>query len=87
MEGKYRFDSVDGIISGKRDKKGVNHLHEGQHGMNAALEILEETGDPQYVHELIKNAERVTLGRIWLENGDAPALPRRTKKWWEKWTK
>lgn len=40
LNGNYRFSDLDGIITGVIDKKGVVHLSEGQHRMNAALEIF-----------------------------------------------
>lgn len=77
LEGRYEFDSARGIIAGKVDGKGVVHLSEGQHRMNAALEIFEETNNPEYVHRLLDAARRGVDGRQYLTPGGpvGPSMP------------
>jgi hypothetical protein len=80
LNGNYRFNDLDGIITGVIDKKGVVHLSEGQHRMNAALEIFEETGSPEYVRRLLETARRGVNGRSHLAPGEPDLsfpLPRR----------
>jgi filamentous hemagglutinin len=81
LAGKYRYDAPEGIISGVVDKNGVIHLTGGQHRMNAALEIFEETGNASRVNQLLDSARRGFNGRSYLVPGEAPAgsfpLPRR----------
>jgi RHS repeat-associated protein len=81
LAGRYRYDAPEGIVSGVVDQNGVIHLTEGQHRMNAALEIFDETGNASYVNQLLESARRGVNGRSYLVPGDAPAgslpLPRR----------
>ncbi|HTI70827.1 MAG TPA: RHS repeat-associated core domain-containing protein [Candidatus Limnocylindria bacterium] len=81
LDGTYRFNDKEGIIAGVVDSTGTIHLTEGQHRMNAALEILEETGDPQYVNRLIDSAKQGIDGRQYITPGmipiDSAPLPRR----------
>jgi hypothetical protein len=66
LEGRYRFDSPEGIIAGIEDATGTIHLTEGQHRMNAALEIFEQTGTPEFVNKLIDSARQGVDGRSFL---------------------
>lgn len=77
LKGNYRYDDPLGIISGVVDGKGVIHLSEGQHRMNAALEIFEETGNPAFVNQLLDQARRGFNGRSYLVPGEPswPSLP------------
>jgi RHS repeat-associated protein len=81
LSGNYRFNSPEGVISGVVDSKGVVHLTEGQHRMNAALEIFEQTGNPNFVNNLLSAARNGVNGRSFLIPGKAPVgsipLPRR----------
>ncbi|UJB18557.1 MULTISPECIES: RHS repeat-associated core domain-containing protein [Lysobacter] len=80
LSGKYRFNEPEGIIAGVVDKKGVVHLSEGQHRMNAALEIFEESGNPAYVNRLLDAARKGINGRSFLTPGKPNVslpLPRR----------
>ncbi|MEO1369357.1 MAG: hypothetical protein AAFX50_19440, partial [Acidobacteriota bacterium] len=91
LSGNFRFDDAKAIIAGFEDANGVIYLTEGQHRMNAALEIFEETGDPQYVQRLL-DAARDFEGRSYLElvddatsnrlagGMDNRRLPRRTQR-------
>jgi len=69
LGGNYEFDSPRGIISGVEDSKGVIHLGEGQHRMNAAIEIFEETGDASHINRLIDSARKGVGGRSFLPKG------------------
>ena len=81
LSGRFDFDSPEGIIAGIEDSKGRIHITEGQHRMNAALEIFEETGNPRFVHRLLEAAREGLNGRSYLRPGRIPAdsrpLPRR----------
>jgi RHS repeat-associated protein len=81
LAGRYRFNSPEGIIAGVEDQNGVIYLTEGQHRMNAALEIYEETGDASYVNQLLQSARTGIDGRSYLTPGTPPIgslpLPRR----------
>jgi filamentous hemagglutinin len=81
LSGNYRFNSPEGIIAGVVDSRGVVHLTEGQHRMNAALEIFEQTGNPNFVNNLLSAARNGINGRSFLVPAKAPIgsvpLPRR----------
>jgi hypothetical protein len=81
LSGQYRFNSPEGIVAGVEDQQGIIHLTEGQHRMNAALEIFEETGNSQYVNQLLNSARAGWQGRSYLVSGTPPVtstqLPRR----------
>ena len=81
LSGNYRFNSPEGIIAGVEDLHGVIHLTEGQHRMNAALEIFEQTRNPQYLNQLLDASRSGWNGRSYLVPGNPPAysvpLPRR----------
>lgn len=44
-----------GVIAGYVDKKGVYYVSDGNHRMVAAVEYYNETGNPEYIKQLIKN--------------------------------
>jgi RHS repeat-associated protein len=81
LAGKYGYEAPEGIFSGVVDKNGVIHITEGQHRMNAALEIFEESGNATHVEQLLDSARRGLDGRTYLVPGEAPVgslpLPRR----------
>ena len=81
LNGHYIYNSDKCIIAGVIDSADTIHLTEGQHRMNAAIEILEETGDPTYVNRLIDAAKKEFDGRGYLVPGNPPSgslpLPRR----------
>lgn len=90
LNNQYEYDSARGIISGIEDANGIIHIQEGQHRINAALEIFEETGDAKYVNQLLDSARKEYGGRVYLGRGSAPRgstkLPRRQDKaWWKLW--
>ncbi|WP_434339499.1 hypothetical protein [Motilimonas cestriensis] len=90
LDGNYRYDSPEGIISGAIDEKGVMHIGEGQHRVNAALEIFEETGDRKPLNNLVTSSKNGVDGRYFMPQGkpswEVKTLPRRSKKsWWKFW--
>ncbi|RDH42199.1 hypothetical protein [Zooshikella ganghwensis] len=90
LNGDYQYHEPRGIITGSIDSKGVVHISEGQHRVNAALEILEETGDATYLNKLISHSQKGIDGRTYMSNGepnwDVRKLPRRKKEsWWKFW--
>jgi hypothetical protein len=90
LDGEYKYDSPRGIISGVVDSNGVVHIGDGQHRVNAALEIFEETGNSAPLYKLIHSAKKGLNGRSYLPNGNSSwktmRLPRRnTKSWWKFW--
>lgn len=76
-----RYDSPEGIVAGVVDKNGVVHITDGQHRVNAAIEIAEETGDNSYLNRLLDSSKKGIGGRSYLQNGPKPSdsrkLPRR----------
>src|SRR5262245_43975887 len=50
---RYRYSAPEGRIGGVLDPNGTYHVEDGHHRMVAALELYHETGDAQYVRELL----------------------------------
>lgn len=63
LESKYDFTLFNNKIGGYLDNQDTYHIAKGHHGMTAALESYNETGENKFIYELIKNGRGTNIPR------------------------
>jgi RHS repeat-associated protein len=66
LDDRFDFSSLEGRIGGFRTLDGTYYVGEGHHRMEAALEILAESGDDRAVRSLLTNG-------VWTEVSSPPS--------------
>src|SRR5205823_2069538 len=54
LAGRYAFSEPRGQIGGWRDTEGIYYVNDGNHRMVAALELVRENGNAEFVLSLIR---------------------------------
>ncbi len=77
--GRYAFSEPRGQIAGWRDARGTFYVNDGNHRMVAALELFRETGNPEFVLDLLRSCR-------WAEVVSPPIghRPMPARDWWRR---
>jgi hypothetical protein len=77
LHGRFAYSEPRGQIAGFRDKKGRYYVREGHYRIVAALEILQETGNPDAILQLLQWG-------LWTEVDRPPTdyRPLPARDWW-----
>ncbi len=73
LDGSFDFKDIKKRIGGYLDSKGTYHVTEGHHRMAAAQEIYKETGNSQYITQLLNEGRWTKQDLPLLESKPMPS--------------